>query len=177
MYLLRETLSDHLGSYFHVLFSDHLKQTPSQQNRRLRLGRLATWHSLSSGQSQQLNSLFFADVESTHLLHPAFPRQPTSTRGYLTILRQCYSNPLYWFFKFYCYSLSGCVLQPQSQYRPCVSPTYPGTQQSHLVLQFSWLLTNIDHILNYRLVFQYCFSPYPNCPPIQPATWDAVALK
>jgi hypothetical protein len=67
MYSLRTTLSDHLGSYFQISLSDRLKQSPRQRTRWLRLVRLATSHSSSSGQSQQLISLYFPYVESTHL--------------------------------------------------------------------------------------------------------------
>jgi hypothetical protein len=75
MYSLRTTLSDHLGSYFQVSLADRLKQTPRQRARWLRLIRLATSHSSSSGQSQQLISLYFPYVEHTNL--PLSSLEPT----------------------------------------------------------------------------------------------------
>jgi hypothetical protein len=75
MHLLRTTLSDHLGSYFQISLSDRLNQTPRQRTRWLRLVRLATSHSSSSGQTQQLISLYFPYVEGTH---PTMARPATT---------------------------------------------------------------------------------------------------
>ena len=64
MYAIRTSLSDHLSSYFGLSLADRLRQSPRQRRRWLRLVRLATSHSSSSGITQQLISVYFPYVES-----------------------------------------------------------------------------------------------------------------
>ena len=71
IYNLRDSLSDHLRSYFSLPLDARLRQSPRQKQRWLRLVRLASSHASSTGSRQQLISLYFPYVETaTHSYHP-----------------------------------------------------------------------------------------------------------
>ena len=59
LYSLQPSFSEILQSYFRLPLADRLRQSPRQRQRWLRLVRLATSHSSSSGTNQQLISLYF----------------------------------------------------------------------------------------------------------------------